>query len=281
MKAIRVRQFGDPEVMVVEDVPDLTPGAGQVLVRIHAAGINPVETYIRSGNYPIKPALPYTPGTDGAGIVEAVGSGVTSVLPGTRVYVGHNSGGTTGTYAAAGRDWRGRRPSAAGSRELRAGRGARRAVRDGLARADGKGPCESWRDRARARRERRRGRRGRADRARRRPHGDWHGRHRSRPRAGARTGRASCARSRRRGVSRRDQAPHEWPRARRDRRDARQRQPESRSVADRAARPHRHRRHARRRRDRAAADHVAERDRHGAHVVDGDGRRVAAGIRGR
>jgi NADPH:quinone reductase len=98
MKAIRVRQFGDPEVMVVEDVPDLTPGAGQVLVRIHAAGINPVETYIRSGNYPIKPALPYTPGTDGAGIVEAVGSGVTSVLPGTRVYVGHNSSGTTGTY---------------------------------------------------------------------------------------------------------------------------------------------------------------------------------------
>ncbi len=91
MKAIRVRQFGDPEVMVVEDVPDLTPGAGQVLVRLHAAGINPVETYIRSGSYPLKPALPYTPGTDGAGIVEAVGSGVTSVLPGTRVYVGHNS----------------------------------------------------------------------------------------------------------------------------------------------------------------------------------------------
>lgn len=99
MKAIRVRQFGDPEVMVAEDVPDLTPGAGQVLVRIHAAGVNPVDTYIRSGNYALKPALPYTPGTDGAGIVEAVGSGVTSVLPGTRVYVGHNSSGTTGTYA--------------------------------------------------------------------------------------------------------------------------------------------------------------------------------------
>jgi NADPH:quinone reductase len=99
MKAIRVRQFGDPEVMVVEDVPDLSPGAGQVLVRIHAAGVNPVETYIRSGNYAIKPALPYTPGTDGAGVVEAVGSGVTSVLPGTRVYVGHGAGGTTGTYA--------------------------------------------------------------------------------------------------------------------------------------------------------------------------------------
>jgi NADPH2:quinone reductase len=99
MKAIRVRQFGDPEVMVVEDVPDLTPGAGQVLVRIQAAGVNPVETYIRSGNYAIKPALPYTPGTDGAGVVEAVGSGVTHVLPGARVYVGHAAGGTTGAYA--------------------------------------------------------------------------------------------------------------------------------------------------------------------------------------
>src|SRR5262245_51806291 len=99
MKAIRVRQFGDPEVMVVEDAPDLTPGPGQVLVRIHAAGINPVETYIRTGTYPLKPALPYTPGTDGAGIVEAVGVGVTSVLPGTRVYVGHGAGGSTGTYA--------------------------------------------------------------------------------------------------------------------------------------------------------------------------------------
>jgi NADPH:quinone reductase len=98
MKAIRVQQFGDPEVMVLEDVPDLTPANGQVLVRIHAAGVNPVETYIRTGNYPLKPALPYTPGTDGAGIVEAVGTGVTHVLPGTRVYVGHG-GGTTGTYA--------------------------------------------------------------------------------------------------------------------------------------------------------------------------------------
>jgi NADPH2:quinone reductase len=98
MKAIRVRQFGDPEVMVLEDVPELTPGSGQVLVRIQAAGVNPVDTYIRSGNYPLKPALPYTPGTDGAGVVEAVGAGVTHVLPGTRVYVGHG-GGTTGTYA--------------------------------------------------------------------------------------------------------------------------------------------------------------------------------------
>lgn len=99
MKAIRVREFGDPEVMKLEDVPELTPGQGQVLVRLHAAGVNPVETYVRSGNYAIKPALPFTPGTDGAGVVEAVGAGVTHVLPGARVYVGHGAGGSTGTYA--------------------------------------------------------------------------------------------------------------------------------------------------------------------------------------
>src|SRR3712207_2418813 len=97
MKAIRVQQFGDPEVMKLEDAPDLTPGDGQVVVRLHAAGVNPVETYIRSGNYAIKPPLPYTPGTDGAGVVQAVGAGVTHVLPGARVYVGHG-GGTSGTY---------------------------------------------------------------------------------------------------------------------------------------------------------------------------------------
>jgi NADPH:quinone reductase len=98
MKAIRVHQFGDPEVMVLDEVPDLVPGDGQVLVRLHAAGVNPVETYIRTGTYPLKPALPYTPGTDGAGIVQAVGAGVTHVLPGGRVYIGHG-GGATGAYA--------------------------------------------------------------------------------------------------------------------------------------------------------------------------------------
>ena len=67
MRAIRVHGFGDPSVMVVEDIPTPEPGPGQVLVKVHAAGVNPAETYIRSGRYSILPTLPYTPGSDGAG----------------------------------------------------------------------------------------------------------------------------------------------------------------------------------------------------------------------
>jgi NADPH2:quinone reductase len=95
MKAIRVHEFGPPEVMKLENVPDLKPGPGQVVVHIHAAGVNPVETYIRSGIYP-KPPTPYTPGADGAGVIEAVGEGVSSVKVGSRVYT---AGSLTGTYA--------------------------------------------------------------------------------------------------------------------------------------------------------------------------------------
>ena len=60
MKAIRVHEFGGPEVMKLEDVPDPQPGPGQVVVRIHAAGVNPVESYVRTGTYAMKPTLPYT-----------------------------------------------------------------------------------------------------------------------------------------------------------------------------------------------------------------------------
>ncbi len=95
MKAIRVHEFGPPEVLQLEDVPNLQAGPGQVVVRIHAVGVNPVETYIRSGIYP-KPPTPYTPGADGAGVIEAVGEGVTGVQVGYRVYT---SGSLTGTYA--------------------------------------------------------------------------------------------------------------------------------------------------------------------------------------
>lgn len=96
MKAIRVHEFGGPEVMKVEEVPDPKPGKGEVVVRIHAAGVNPVDSYIRSGTYARKPQLPYTPGADGGGVVESVGEGVTTVRAGDRVYVNVT---TTGTYA--------------------------------------------------------------------------------------------------------------------------------------------------------------------------------------
>ena len=66
MKAIRVHHFGGPEVLQLEETPKPEAGAGQVLVRVQAAGINPIDTYIRSGAYAAKPNLPYTPGQDGA-----------------------------------------------------------------------------------------------------------------------------------------------------------------------------------------------------------------------
>jgi len=96
VKAIRVHEFGGPEVMELEDVPDLQPGPGQVVVQIHAAGVNPVDSYIRSGTYARKPNLPYTPGSDAGGVVMARGEGVTRVRAGERVYV---SGSLSGTYA--------------------------------------------------------------------------------------------------------------------------------------------------------------------------------------
>ncbi len=96
MKAIRVHEFGGPEVMKLEEVPALQPGPGQVVVRIHAAGVNPVDAYVRTGTYAVKPSLPYTPGSDAGGIVLSVGSGVKRVKAGNRVYV---TGPNSGTYA--------------------------------------------------------------------------------------------------------------------------------------------------------------------------------------
>jgi NADPH2:quinone reductase len=94
MKAIRVSEFGGPEVLKLQDVPDPRPDSGQVLVRIKAAGVNPVDTYIRAGAYAKKPNLPYTPGTDAAGIVEATGPNVRGFKAGDRVY-------TNGTITGA------------------------------------------------------------------------------------------------------------------------------------------------------------------------------------
>ncbi len=96
MKAIRVHEFGPPEVMKFEEVADLHPGPGQVVVGIKAAGVNPVDSYVRSGLYARKPTLPYTPGMDAAGVVEAVGAGITNLAAGARVFI---SGSATGAYA--------------------------------------------------------------------------------------------------------------------------------------------------------------------------------------
>lgn len=96
MKAIRVCEFGGPEVMKLEEVPDPQPGPSQVLMKVLAAGVNPVDAYIRTGTYASKPNLPYTPGSDAAGIIAAVGVDVKRFRIGDRVY---GTGAKTGSYA--------------------------------------------------------------------------------------------------------------------------------------------------------------------------------------
>ena len=96
MKAIRVSAYGGPSVLKLEEIPSPQPGAAQVLVRNHAVGVNPVDTYLRSNTDNRGPKLPYTPGSDSAGVVEAVGDSVSRVKKGDRVYVG---GSVSGAYA--------------------------------------------------------------------------------------------------------------------------------------------------------------------------------------
>jgi NADPH:quinone reductase len=88
MKAIIVREFGGPEVLTIGEAPDPVPGPGQVRVRLHACGVNPYDTYQLTGNYARKPALPYVPGADGAGVIDMLGEGVTTRAVGDRVYIG-------------------------------------------------------------------------------------------------------------------------------------------------------------------------------------------------
>jgi NADPH2:quinone reductase len=96
MKAIRVSEYGGPSVLKLAEVPAPEPGPNQVVVRNHAVGVNPVDTYLRANVDNRGPKLPYTPGADSAGVVEAVGAGVTAIKPGERVYVG---GTLSGAYA--------------------------------------------------------------------------------------------------------------------------------------------------------------------------------------
>jgi NADPH2:quinone reductase len=100
MQAILAREFGGPDVLKLEEVPDPAAGHGQVRVKIHAVGVNPYDTYMRAGGYAIKPDLPYTPGADAAGVIDQVGSGVTSLATGQRVYIsGTALGKAHGAYA--------------------------------------------------------------------------------------------------------------------------------------------------------------------------------------
>jgi len=95
MRAIRVRAYGGPEVLALEDVEDPHPDNGQVLVRLHAAGVNMIDVQQRTGAYAV--ALPYTPGTEGAGEVVEVGAGVEGFPPGERVAFA----GVPGAYAGS------------------------------------------------------------------------------------------------------------------------------------------------------------------------------------
>ncbi|HEX7900923.1 MAG TPA: NADPH:quinone reductase [Planctomycetota bacterium] len=99
MKAIRVSEFGPPSVLKLLDVPTPAPGPGEILVRVKAVGVNPVDTYIRDGAYRKTLTPPYTPGSDAGGVVEAVGAD-TNLKPGDRVYTsGTTAGGFNGAYA--------------------------------------------------------------------------------------------------------------------------------------------------------------------------------------
>jgi NADPH:quinone reductase len=100
MKAIRAHSFGGPEVLQLETIDDPVPGAGEVVIELRAAGVNPADTYMRSGTYAILPKLPYIPGGDGGGVISAIGSGVTEHKVGDRVIVGTAlSFDLTGCYA--------------------------------------------------------------------------------------------------------------------------------------------------------------------------------------
>ncbi len=110
MKAVVINEFGGPDVLGLAEVETPSPADGQVLVRVKAAGVNPVDTYIRSGIHAVKPKLPYTPGKDGAGVVEAVGPGVLRFAPGDRVYIADTLTGSYAEYVLCREDQLGRLP---------------------------------------------------------------------------------------------------------------------------------------------------------------------------
>mgnify|MGYP001457296069 CR=1 FL=1 len=110
MKAIIVREFGPPEVMKLEEVQTPEPKVTEILVKIKAAGVNPVDTYLRTGIHAHAPKLPYTPGKDAAGVVEAIGEDVTKYKPGDRVYTADSLTGTYAEYSLCGENQLGHLP---------------------------------------------------------------------------------------------------------------------------------------------------------------------------
>ena len=221
MKAIRVHQFGGPEVLRLEDVPDPVPGPGQVVVRIRAAGVNPVETYIRQGIYGPK-EFPLHAGERRGGRSRIRGVGRAAVAArGSRVHGRVDQRDVRREGALH----RGAAPPAAAAGDVRAGGGGPHAIRDRV-------PGDAYpragvarRSAARPRRDRRRGRGGGAARAgvRARPSSAPGGPRR----AGGwcSTRRAPRARPSRAGLPREGRRPHRRARVRPDPGDARERQP--------------------------------------------------------
>lgn len=104
MKIIEVKEFGDPDVMELVERPAPLPAAGQVVVKVEAVGVNPVETYIRAGTYPRLPDLPYTPGGNVSGTIYSCGPEVMQWQQGDRVYSAATISGGYGEMALCGAD---------------------------------------------------------------------------------------------------------------------------------------------------------------------------------
>jgi NADPH2:quinone reductase len=99
MKAVRIHEYGGPEVLVYEEVPTPEPGPAQILIRVEAATVNPVDVAVREDRFPTPKAPPKTLGSDGAGVVERVGADVSSVKPGDSVFFSGLGIGSEGSYA--------------------------------------------------------------------------------------------------------------------------------------------------------------------------------------
>lgn len=100
MHSIRAHEFGGPDKLQLDTIDDPVAGSGEVVVDIHAAGVNPADTYMLGGAYAIVPDLPYTPGGDAAGVISSIGVGVSDLEIGDRVFVGTAMGfNMTGCYA--------------------------------------------------------------------------------------------------------------------------------------------------------------------------------------